>query len=59
MMVTYLLIAVFVVWSARAIRSAWHAAHGEKLNFSAGDEVCTAAFALCVWYLATKIVGWS
>jgi hypothetical protein len=46
MILTYLLIAVFVVWSARSIWSEWHAAHGEKLNFSAGDEVCTAAFAI-------------
>lgn len=59
MTVTYLLIAVFVVWSARAIRSAWHAAYGDKLSLSAGDEVCTAAFALSAWYLATKLVGWS
>lgn len=59
MILTYLLIAVFAVWSARAIRSAWHDLHGAKLKLSAGDEVCMAAFALATWYLAVKIVGWS
>ena len=59
MIVATLLIAVYVVWSARSLRPAWRAAYGETLNFSAGDEVCTAAFALSVWYLAAKLAGWS
>jgi hypothetical protein len=59
MTVTYLLIAVFAVWSARAIRSAWYDLHGKKLKLSAGDEVCAAAFALSTFYLAIRMVGWS
>lgn len=59
MTTTYLLIAVFAIWSARSIRSAWHAVYSEKLCFSADNEICTAAFAFSAFYLATKFVGWS
>jgi hypothetical protein len=59
MTTTYLLIAVFAVWSARSIQSAWRAVYSEKLCFSADTEISTAALALSAFYLATKFVGWS
>ena len=57
MTVTYLLIAVLFLWSVRSIRSLWHAGRGEKLKLSIGDETSMAAFALCAWYLAMKMIG--
>jgi len=46
MIVTYFFIAVFVVCEARAIRSAWAAAYGEKVNLSANDEGSPRRFPL-------------
>jgi len=46
MIVTYFFIAVFVVCAARAIRSAWAAAYGEKVNLSANDEGSPRRFPL-------------
>jgi hypothetical protein len=59
MTTTYLLIAVFAVWSAQLFRSTWRAAVGVKLTFASGHEVCMAAFTLSAFHLATKILGWS
>jgi hypothetical protein len=59
MIVTYLLSAMFVVWSARAIWTLWRASRGDRLRLRFGDETGTAAFGLCAWYLAVKIIGWS
>ena len=59
MIVTYLLIAVFIVWSARSIRSLWRAAYGEKLNSRPATRSARRPSRSVSWYLATKIVGWS